>query len=156
MWQELRFVNVIITYSRNDILGLSFAVTSCPTLSNKLKKVKLSLQQAVKSHKVLRCWGSHIFYTIGSLLVVNLSASCPGSPQPPGRVLVLISVSGWVDPRAIVRLEGLGQLKNPMTWSVESTTFRLVAYCLNQLRYHVPLTLSNKWLSKCKCVPVLN
>jgi hypothetical protein len=34
---------------------------------------------------------------------------------PQGRFLVLISVRGCVDPRAIVRLEKLGQLKNPMT-----------------------------------------
>jgi hypothetical protein len=46
---------------------------------------------------------------------------------PPGRFLVLISVIGWVDPIGIVRLEGLGQLKNPVTWSGnKSATFRLV------------------------------
>jgi hypothetical protein len=39
------------------------------------------------------------------------------SSLPTGRFLVLISVRGCVDPRAIVRLEGLGQLKNPMTSS---------------------------------------
>jgi hypothetical protein len=40
----------------------------------------------------------------------------------------------------IVRLEGLRQLKNPMTSSgIETATFRLVAYCLNRLRYRVPL-----------------
>jgi hypothetical protein len=35
-----------------------------------------------------------------------------------------------------VRLEGLGQLKNPMTsLGIEPSTFRLLAQCLNQLRY---------------------
>jgi hypothetical protein len=39
----------------------------------------------------------------------------------------------------IVRLEGLGQLKNPMTSSeIEHTTFGLVAQCLKLLRYSVP------------------
>jgi hypothetical protein len=59
-------------------------------------------------------------------MVVRLSALRAGHPLPPGRFLVLISVRGWVDPRARVRLEGLGQLKNPMTSSgIELATFRI-------------------------------
>jgi hypothetical protein len=71
-----------------------------------------------------------------------MSALRSGRPLPPGRFLVLISVIGCVDPRTILRLERLGQLKNPMTSSeVEPATFRLVAYCLNQLLYRVPQSL---------------
>jgi hypothetical protein len=56
--------------------------------------------------------------------VVSLTRRPPFTP--PGRFLVLISVRGWVDPRAIVRLEGLGQLKNPMTSSgIEPAAFRI-------------------------------
>jgi hypothetical protein len=43
-----------------------------------------------------------------------------------------------------VRLEGLGQLKHPMTSSrIETAIFRLAAQCLNQLRSRV--TLTQKW-----------
>jgi hypothetical protein len=40
----------------------------------------------------------------------RLSALRAGHPLSSGRFLVPISVRGGVDPRAIVRLEGLGQL----------------------------------------------
>jgi hypothetical protein len=51
-------------------------------------------------------------------------------------------LESWSDTRAIVRLEGLGQLKIPMASSeIETATFRLVVQCLSQLRYRVPRCL---------------
>jgi hypothetical protein len=61
-------------------------------------------------------------------MAVRLSALRAGRRLPPGRLLVLISVRSLVDPRAIVRLEGLDQLRIPMTSSgIKPGTFRLVA-----------------------------
>jgi hypothetical protein len=56
------------------------------------------------------------------------TASCTGRPLPPGKFIVLFSVRGCIDPRAIVQLEGLGQIKNSVTSSrIEPGTYRLVA-----------------------------
>jgi hypothetical protein len=47
-------------------------------------------------------------------------------PYTPRKVLVFISVGGWVEPKAIVQLEGLSQLENPVTSSgVKPVTFWL-------------------------------
>jgi hypothetical protein len=66
----------------------------------------------MKTDRIVRCRGSHIFHTIGSQMAVSLSALLDGRPLPPGIFLVLISVRGSVDPRAISRLEGSGQFNN--------------------------------------------
>jgi hypothetical protein len=59
---------------------------------------------------------------------VRLSAYAPAAFTLKEIFLVLISVRGWVNPRAIVWLEGLCQWKIPMTPSgIDPATLRLVA-----------------------------
>jgi hypothetical protein len=65
-----------------------------------------------------------------------LSALSAGRALNPRKFLVLITVRGSVDPRSIVQLDVLGQLKKPMISSgLEPSDFRLVTYCPNFYGY---------------------
>jgi hypothetical protein len=59
-------------------------------------------------------------------MTVSLSALRASRNLLPGSFLVLISLKGFVDPRAVVRMEGLGKLKKNTSSGLEPATFQLV------------------------------
>jgi hypothetical protein len=60
-----------------------FITTAVRTFSSYVKvKLKLSLWQAMKAHRVVRRRGSDIFYTIGSQMAVRFSAPRSGRLYP--------------------------------------------------------------------------
>jgi hypothetical protein len=123
---------------------------------NKPRKIyiKQSNYRPGQALRVPGVWGSQISRQSahGGGKFVSLTHRPPLSP---GNIPGTHSVRGWVDPRPIVRLEGLCQLRFPMTPSgIEPSTFWLVAQCLNQLRHRVPHTYIYIYIFHSQCLLV--
>jgi hypothetical protein len=120
-------------YSRWHPQPVASVSTELSTRDNKNPK-----QSHYSSGQTLRVpggWGSQISRQSaheGGKVVSPTQTAC--TPPPPQKLfLVLISVRGWVNPRAVVRPEGLCQWKIPMTPSgFEPATFQLVPQYLNK------------------------
>ena len=107
----------------------------CPLLYVKCeKKSQYAPGQTLRFPGV---WGSQI--SRQSAHEVSKVVSPTHRPPLPREIfLLLISVRGWVDPKATVRPEGLCQWKIPMTQSgSELTTFRPVAQCYRVLTHPI-------------------
>jgi hypothetical protein len=132
------------TYFQNVTKKLSKETTPQPKNHNCHSSEILKSHFKVKeSHYRPGLWFKDVeaprFQNNRHMKVARLSALSTGRFYPQEIFLVLISVRGRVDPRAIVLPDGLCQWKIPLTPSgIEPATSRLLAQCLEQLRHQVP------------------
>jgi hypothetical protein len=84
------------------------------------------------------------------MAVMFSALSVVGCPLSPGRFVVLFSGRGRVDPRAVVLLEGLRQLRNAVTSSgMEHATFRLLLKLERSILSEFVFVMSSVTIAKC-------
>jgi hypothetical protein len=132
-------------------LGKCIGLFTCDMMFHRrLLKLNKSGSYKGQSYPCNKCEGPlgcetsrlpHFLRQIGSQMAVRFSASRTGRPLRPGRFLVLISVTAWVDPKAIVRMEGFGQLNksNDIGNRTRNTVWRSDFSTLPQHKPHLHL-----------------
>jgi hypothetical protein len=148
---SLRKVSILFYSYCTELVKVSKSLNIIPKFH---KTGAASTDEAVPVTGLDRPWGfqkvkASRFWDNRLMKVVRLSALRTGRLYPPTQEisLVLISVRGWVDPRALVRPVGSCRCKFPMAASgIEPATFRVVIAVPQQLRHCVPLYKTLKFI----------
>jgi hypothetical protein len=120
---KLQHNNFLLNILRNYTFSYMFRLYRAIFRLN-LVEVKQSYCRSGQALRVPRVWASQILRQSANKSGKFVSPT-HRPPLPQGIILVLVSVRGWVDPRAIVRPEGLCQWKIPLTLSgIDLVTFR--------------------------------